>query len=514
MQEVLPNYLHIGNWTSIDKPCGIGFDSILLVEEVQNHATGIIYEYWISHLLNEIEEKIINIHVVDLDTKINFPFLRDFSQIKKNIKYLNEIEELRDLDKTLSKKISEYNKKYLNTTYPSVEIYNKNTIFEKLKYDVILLNLNTIKLRKEKFFDFNFLYLLKNEEANNNLGIKFLIYSDKENISEYEFTNLTRIKLKRNTYEINPDLHKLGLLLKYSAFELQNNFEESIIKNLKLIQESNQELVGTDNKDIEIYFGNVGNSRKTITLGKGSQNYHMIISGQSGQGKSNILNHIILELAQNYSPKEIEFSLFDFVGTELVLYEKLVHLDCLFSMSVENQKFDLAILKELSLLEDEMKSRNSEITRKAKDIDEYNLNQGMTIFKKKIIIFDEFQNILIYSDKNKLTEINLKFDHLMRVGRKAGFHFIICSQNLNHFQISGEIIKQAPIRILTRIDGSVNKLLATSNNVELGGLKIGTILLNTSNGLKEGNNFVEIPFSGDTKTILKKIEQINLKNKS
>ena len=44
-------------------------------------------------------------------------------------------------------------------------------------------------------------------------------------------------------------------------------------------------------------------------------------------------------------------------------------------MSVENQKFDLAILKELSLLEDEMKSRNSEITRKAKDIDEYNLNQ-------------------------------------------------------------------------------------------------------------------------------------------
>ena len=138
---------------------------------------------------------------------------------------------IRDLDKTLSKKISEYNKKYLNTTYPSVEIYNKNTIFEKLKYDVILLNLNTIKLRKENFLIF--LYLLKTKKANNNLGIKFLIYSDKENISEYGFTNLTRIKLK-NTYKINPDLHKLGLLLKYSAFELQNNFEEKYNKKFKI----------------------------------------------------------------------------------------------------------------------------------------------------------------------------------------------------------------------------------------------------------------------------------------
>ena len=62
----------------------------------------------------------------------------------------------------------------------------------------------------------------------------------------------------------------------------------------------------------------------------------------------------------------------------------------------------------------------------AKDIDEYNLNQGMTIFKKKTTIFDEFQNILIYSDKNKLKKFNLKFDHQW-VGQKAGFHFIICS---------------------------------------------------------------------------------------
>ena len=100
--------------------------------------------------------------------------------------------------------------------------------------------------------------------------------------------------------------------------------------------------------DIKIPIGRAGAKRlQYMQLGKGV-NQHMLIAGKTGSGKSTLFHIIITNLAQWYSPDEVELYLIDFKqGVEFKTYaaHKLPHAR---AVAIESDReFGLSILQRL-----------------------------------------------------------------------------------------------------------------------------------------------------------------------
>lgn len=95
---------------------------------------------------------------------------------------------------------------------------------------------------------------------------------------------------------------------------------------------------------------------------------HMLVGGCSGSGKSVVLHGVILSLAANHSPRELELVLVDPKGVEFVVYDGLPHVRRADLLSVEaelvrrtaGEKRLVVVIDEVALLD----GRDRKITEK------------------------------------------------------------------------------------------------------------------------------------------------------
>ena len=237
-----------------------------------------------------------------------------------------------------------------------------------------------------------------------------------------------------------------------------------------------------------------------LIVGKtnGSTAHHVLIAGQTGAGKSTLLHTIIMGTLLNYSPDEVQMYLVDFKeGVEFKTYSKLnlpsirvVAIDC-------EREFGLNILKEL---QKEMKRRFDLFKREAdrEEISDYRKVTGKKM-PKILVVFDEIQELFRGAADDSIGKECEKFlGELLALGRAAGIHIILASQNFNLISsIKPMLFAHAAIRIAIKGSEDSEESVLGENNPGAKQLKdgeTGAAVYNEASGKESANIIFQIGY--------------------
>ena len=176
--------------------------------------------------------------------------------------------------------------------------------------------------------------------------------------------------------------------------------------------------------------------RKEYDLSEKGIGPHLLISGTTGSGKSELALSLILSLCLNYRADEVSLVLIDYKGTglkETLSYqgEMLKHISlCLTNLNQNEFKralraFKVELERRESLFEKMAKLTNTSIM----NIDDYNMQDcdyyGLTHLTHYFIVIDEFAELK--SDKPSFMQ---EIITIARIGRSLGFHLILITQKV------------------------------------------------------------------------------------
>lgn len=165
---------------------------------------------------------------------------------------------------------------------------------------------------------------------------------------------------------------------------------------------------------------------------------HILIAGQTGSGKSVLLNSWIATLLFRTTPEEVKFLLIDPKRVELTQYEGVPHL--LSSVIVEPKK----VISALKWAAKEMEERYKKFAKAgARNINTYNEMAGFTALPYIIIFIDELADIIFYSP----SEIEDCVCRLAQMARATGIHLVIATQRPSVDVLTGLIKANIPCRI-------------------------------------------------------------------
>ncbi|WP_433653837.1 FtsK/SpoIIIE domain-containing protein [Nocardia sp. CA-128927] len=214
-----------------------------------------------------------------------------------------------------------------------------------------------------------------------------------------------------------------------------------------------------------------------------------LIGGRTGSGKSVLLHSIILGIALQYSPVEVEFYLIDFKeGVEFKPYATpgLPHAKV---VAIEtNRDFGISVLESL----------DSEIARRASlfknagqgqmEIGRYRQATGERL-ARIVLVIDEFHMLLEQDDATSTRGAAL-LDRIIRQGRAFGVHTILASQSVSGGgQKIRTALNQIPNRLVLASSTQDSEQLLAEGNADAQLLsKPGEGIINDHAGQAEANN--------------------------
>lgn len=206
-----------------------------------------------------------------------------------------------------------------------------------------------------------------------------------------------------------------------------------------------------------------------------TKNSSIIITGETGSGKSILLDQIILELVENYSSFEMNLVLIDTSGVELNYYKDLNHTLLTAINDIEKSEVILAkILREISRRKDLLRINNF------KNVEEYNKNSTSKL-PFLVIAIDDDKLLLRYPDMEKMLS--------GIISQISGLNMMFILATSDVYNDFFETDFNTLATTLISFDYS-NKNEAINANIQgAENLSIGSFLLKQNNVLKEYHNF-------------------------
>ena len=249
--------------------------------------------------------------------------------------------------------------------------------------------------------------------------------------------------------------------------------------------------------EIDVPLGKSGaTKRQHLELGHGTSQ-HVLVAGRTGSGKSTLMHALIVNLALNYSPDEIDLYLIDFKkGVEFKVYatHELPHASV---VAIESEReFGLSVLQrldaELRLRADRFRDAG------VQDINGYRNAPGTPPLPRILLVVDEFQEFFVEEDK-LAQEAALWLDRLVRQGRAFGVHVLLGSQSLSGAMSLGRsTLGQMAVRIALQCSETDAHLILSETNVAPKMLsRPGEAIYNDANGAPEGNHFFQVVWLSD-----------------
>lgn len=194
---------------------------------------------------------------------------------------------------------------------------------------------------------------------------------------------------------------------------------------------------------------------------------HILVAGSAGSGKSVFLNNLIKQLLLN---KEAELYLFDPKQVELVEFED--------EKNVKEYISDYEqIGVSLNSLIKEMENRYAIMKeKKVKNIRE-------TDMKYKIVIIDEFADLIMNLDLGKLVQL------LAQKGRACGIHLIIATQRASTKVISGDVKVNFGVKAVFRMSKAIDSRIMLDEDGAEKLLGKGDMLFSTEKGTERLQSF-------------------------
>ena len=196
--------------------------------------------------------------------------------------------------------------------------------------------------------------------------------------------------------------------------------------------------------EISVTVGLDVNDKHPVTVRFNSGDYiHAFILGQSGSGKSVLLNNIISSAILKYSPEDLMLYLMDFKGVEFNRYRGIKHTKAVLVDNSDPQ-MTLEVLRELR---EENKLRVKLWQKESvNNIDGYNKKYPNKRLPQILFVADECQ-VMFKEHTNNGTErmIQQEIAEILNIiatqGRSQGIHMLLATQQLDETDISGQILK-------------------------------------------------------------------------
>lgn len=248
---------------------------------------------------------------------------------------------------------------------------------------------------------------------------------------------------------------------------------------------------------IDLPIGRAGATRlQHFRLGTGTSQ-HVLIAGKTGSGKSTLLHILITNMAQYYSPDEIQFYLIDFKkGVEFRTYAT-GHLPHARVIAIESDReFGLSVLDRL----DEILQERGDVFRQqgVQDLAAFRRHCPQQPLPRLLLLIDEFQEFFTTEDRIA-SRASLLLDRLVRQGRAFGIHVVLGSQTLGGaYSLARSTLGQVAVRIALQCSESDSHLILSEDNPAARLLsRPGEAIYNDANGLVEGNHPFQIAWLGD-----------------
>jgi len=174
---------------------------------------------------------------------------------------------------------------------------------------------------------------------------------------------------------------------------------------------------------------------------------HMLIAGQTGSGKSVMINSFLTSLLYRNSPSNLKLILVDPKRVELTPYNNIPHL--LTPVIVEPEKCISALKWAVAEMERRYKLF-AEVGKR--NIIEYNNNKPEETMPYIVIVIDELADLMVLAAKDVETLIV----RLAQMARATGIHLVLATQRPSVNVITGLIKANIPARIAFSVTSQID----------------------------------------------------------
>lgn len=239
---------------------------------------------------------------------------------------------------------------------------------------------------------------------------------------------------------------------------LKQNFED--LRGIDYVQ-TNSEICVSIGKDIT--------TKQEVSIRFNSVDYiHAFILGQSGSGKSVLLNNIISSAILKYSPQDLVLYLMDFKGVEFNRYRGEKHTKAVLVDNSDPQ-MTLEVLREL---QEENKRRLKLMQNEGfKEIGRYNKKHPDHRLPQILFVADECQVMFRVPRNGGVQmaihrEISDILNTIATQGRSQGIHMLLATQQLDEVDISGQVLNNlTECLLLMSAPSDSNRLVPDSSDM-------------------------------------------------
>jgi hypothetical protein len=283
-----------------------------------------------------------------------------------------------------------------------------------------------------------------------------------------------------------PDLRENVFLSVGSSFS-ESRIEAYIesVNSLDKMSRSHEERFDISD-GLRVPIGTADGETFYFTLGHETENYHGIVAGASGQGKTVLLDNIIAAGASLYRPSELGFVLLDLKGIEFAEYRGLEHLLAYASSSDVNTGLKIVEYVERELSRREKAFRAEGVS----NLSDYRKN-SKEFMPRLLVIIDEFQTLFGKDYKTDQYVEAILIDEVVRKGRAFGIHLLCCTQSLGS-GVRSSFLDNIPLRIAFRMAADVTRSFMSARNTAADSLAIGEIVYNSRSGDVQENKHVSV----------------------
>lgn len=220
-----------------------------------------------------------------------------------------------------------------------------------------------------------------------------------------------------------------------------------------------------------------------------SNSPHLLIAGQTGSGKSVLVNAMLASIMAIYKPEEVEMILVDPKQVELTIFE-----DSPFTKDNHIATESHEATQLLDELVNEM-NRRYKLFRdcRVKNITDYNKKYPENKEKRILMVFDEY-GAMIEESKDVRDKLEQAIKQLSQKARAAGIHMIICTQTPRADIITTTIRNNLTARIALKVaDSTASSLIIDTKGSEslLGKGDMLVKTADTSNLIRTKSPFID-----------------------
>lgn len=384
------------------------------------------------------------------------------------------------------------------------KIYKEQTEINKILNEILLRSIDEFRFIVINNFPNGFTNesattLIKILQIANKERIKVLMTKEYEpprtmaDLDETISQNLEVITFDKNNHWVSKTLSQVENIKQFFTLNFGCSFDKgnmkAAIERTNIIHQATINPASENfdiNDGIKIPFGKHRDKTFYFRLGHGASNYHGIVGGRSGKGKTVFLDNLISRAVTIYSPDELRFALLDMKGIEFNDYKNLPHTQAFCSST----NFENA-MKVIEHLLNELKNREVAFNSvDAKNIVDYKSKSG-EIMPRLLVIIDEFQNLFTGNYKTDGIVEDILIKQILRIGRAYGVHLLCCTQSLGD-GVRSSFLNNIPLRIAFQMTQDQSRSFLSINNSAADSLKIGETIYNEQDGLFSENVLVKV----------------------